>query len=196
MTKQKTKQKTPEDPGYWAERVGAAENYNDLFEALVHFRQQLGDRFRPFNVLALRLLFQFGQQKSEKDRTPEREAAIKALTEVSLYLALVGGERAGFTTSMTTAIARKALSEAEADIACVASSLKGFERSTAEARAVTGGLPVSPTARKFASLLGGENQDETAKVIQLAIEEACAGERANSPKPSGPAADYETGDSD
>lgn len=174
--------KKPEEPGYWAERVGAAETYTDLFEAMGPFREQLGARFRPFDVLVQRLLYRFGQQKTEKDKTPEREAAIAVLTEVSLYLALVGSERAGFTTSMITAAARKALSEVEADLVCMASSLKGYERTQAELSKICEDAPASPTARKHASLLSDgdkERELEIAKVIQLAIEEAWAAQKVS-----------------
>jgi len=176
------KTKKPDEPGYWAERVGAAETYQELLEAITHFRGGLGARFRPFDVLVQRLLYRFGQQKSEKDKTPEREAAIAVLTEVSLYLALVGGERAGFTTSMTTAVARKALSEVEADLVCMASSLKGYERTQAELEKICEDAPASPTARKHASLLSDgdkERELEIARVIQMAIEESHAVQKAN-----------------
>lgn len=143
------------EPGYWNDRLREAKTEAEFIHAYLEHKKELekiGGDLRPYDVLVSRLLGRFGQcggfgQKAEDD--PRREDAIWLLQEVHRYLALTSVSMVD-GISVASAVRKRTVAELEAEVACAASSLKGHERSHAEAYQLFPITHGTPESRKFA----------------------------------------------
>jgi len=121
----------PGEPGYTIKKLREAGSDQEFVEAYLAHKAKLAERkvaVRPYDALCSRAIERFGQYRMGDSGDDERrEDALWFIKELQRYLALSGIDVGGINGA--SAVKKRTLAEIEADIAHVAMSVLGHERS-------------------------------------------------------------------
>ncbi len=121
----------PGEPGYTIKKLREAETDQEFIEAyLAHKKTLEGHKIvvRPYDAICARVIERYGQYRmGDSGNDERREDALWLLKEFQRYFALSGFDVGGINGA--SAVKKRTLAEIEADIAHVAMSVQGCERS-------------------------------------------------------------------
>lgn len=120
-----------DEPGYTIKKLREAETDQEFVDAFLAHKAKLAEHgiaVRPYDALCSRVIEHFGQYSMGDSTDDERrEEALWLLKELQRYLALAGRDVGGINGA--SAVKKRTIAEFEADIAHVAMSVLGCERS-------------------------------------------------------------------
>jgi hypothetical protein len=141
----------PGEPGYTIKKLREAETDEEFVEAYSSHKKELEKHnytVRPFDALGSRVIEHFGQYRmGESGEDERREDALWLLREFQRYLALATSETQGINGAGS--VKRRTLAEVDADVAHVALSVLGPERSNLAFGEAFPAERATPTARRL-----------------------------------------------